>query len=516
MKEEKINFYEKIISIILIIAIILPCFPISVLATEVKAVSQSLEVDETSKFKQSLITSTNEITEGNNVTISIQISDTSELEESPNLYTAKISYDTSILKYQSAKGSNGWNLRLFDYVTNVSEVSEPMESMQETTKEASIILEKNDSEMLVDGTIIYITFIVLKSPAEEEADPGTQISLSDGKLIVYDETEDEHLNMQLDDITGKTEYTSENTELKIGSSSEQMWTINYNANEGEEATIPASQTTKTGNNIIVSEEIPTREGAEFSGWAKDADADDIQYNVGGEVKYESVSSEMQDSNSLTLYAIWAKQEYKIVYFYNGGHKDDSENNVETKVKVYGEDYTIEDGPTREGYIFDGWYDIANMKKYEAQAKYQAEMELYLVAQWKPASYTVTLDAQDGTIPEEYAGNGYEEDVQKENGQTKIKVTYNDTYAKGEGTLPIPTKDKYTFLGWYTEQGEGNGVRIDEDSICTKTAEHTLYAHWKANEIIYWDIYYNVDGTVTKETKEDKETINLKEEQQKTG
>ena len=43
-----------------------------------------------------------------------------------------------------------------------------------------------------------------------------------------------------------------------------------------------------------------------------------------------------------------------------------------------------------------------------------------------------------------------------------------------GTLPVPTKQNYKFLGWYTDKN--NGVKIVENTIVK--GNMTLYAHWK--------------------------------------
>ena len=51
-----------------------------------------------------------------------------------------------------------------------------------------------------------------------------------------------------------------------------------------------------------------------------------------------------------------------------------------------------------------------------------------------------------------------------------------TYDKAYGNLCIPTKDGYTFQGWYTDAT--NGKEIDKDTKVTKAADHTIYAHWK--------------------------------------
>lgn len=60
-------------------------------------------------------------------------------------------------------------------------------------------------------------------------------------------------------------------------------------------------------------------------------------------------------------------------------------------------------------------------------------------------------------------------------ETSRTVRYGKTY----GTLPVPTREGYTFAGWYTDPDEGNAVY--DDSVVTARINHTVYAHWTVNE-----------------------------------
>lgn len=50
------------------------------------------------------------------------------------------------------------------------------------------------------------------------------------------------------------------------------------------------------------------------------------------------------------------------------------------------------------------------------------------------------------------------------------------YTKGSkiGTLPIPTRPEYTFVGWYTEKNEGRAINASE----VLSEDMTVYAHWE--------------------------------------
>ena len=76
--------------------------------------------------------------------------------------------------------------------------------------------------------------------------------------------------------------------------------------------------------------------------------------------------------------------------------------------------------------------------------------------------TVTFDANGGTLNEK--------DSTKAVGYG-MEVTY--------GELPTPTRPNYRFDGWFTEKDGGDPV--DADTLVMQATDHTLYAHWTANQ-----------------------------------
>lgn len=76
--------------------------------------------------------------------------------------------------------------------------------------------------------------------------------------------------------------------------------------------------------------------------------------------------------------------------------------------------------------------------------------------------TVTFDANGGTLAsaDSTKAVGY-----------GVEVTY--------GELPTPTRPDYRFDGWFTEKDGGKPV--DADTLVMQATDHTLYAHWTANQ-----------------------------------
>lgn len=77
-------------------------------------------------------------------------------------------------------------------------------------------------------------------------------------------------------------------------------------------------------------------------------------------------------------------------------------------------------------------------------------------------FTVSFDASEGTVTE-----------------SSKTVVYGSTY----GSLPTPTRDYYSFDGWYTAKDGGD--KITESSVFNSAENITLYAHWTKNPTSDW-------------------------------
>ena len=135
---------------------------------------------------------------------------------------------------------------------------------------------------------------------------------------------------------------------------------------------------------------------------------------------------------------------------NGGTVGTKSKNV-TIGKTYGTLPT----PTRTGYDFDGWYtQKTDGTKVYNTTSVGTNPPTTLYAHWIAKKYTVTLDANGGTVS-----------------MASRTATYGSEYP----ALPAPTREGYTFDGWYTQTT--GGTKVDEDTTVTTAANHTLYAHW---------------------------------------
>lgn len=110
--------------------------------------------------------------------------------------------------------------------------------------------------------------------------------------------------------------------------------------------------------------------------------------------------------------------------------------------------------SRTGYEFAGW-TTADGAAFTTGTP--VNVDLTVTAQWTPRRYTVTLDAQGGTI----AGGAAAADA---------------TYDAPLGALPTPTRDGYAFKGWFT-QPQG-GEQVTADTVYRTAGPSTYYARWE--------------------------------------
>lgn len=73
----------------------------------------------------------------------------------------------------------------------------------------------------------------------------------------------------------------------------------------------------------------------------------------------------------------------------------------------------------------------------------------------------------------------------ENGTVAI-TSQPASYGSALGPLPTPSKENYSFLGWFTD--ETAGTQVTAETVSDFTVNTTLYAHWEANEVENTIIY----------------------------
>ena len=110
-------------------------------------------------------------------------------------------------------------------------------------------------------------------------------------------------------------------------------------------------------------------------------------------------------------------------------------------------------PTKTGYTFAGWYENPGFGGSPVtDVPTGSTVGLTFYAKWTPNAYTVTFDANGGSVSQ----------------------TSAVTVAGKLTSLPTPAYDGYDFLGWFTDKEGGDKVTTDT----VFTADSVIYAHWQ--------------------------------------
>ena len=152
---------------------------------------------------------------------------------------------------------------------------------------------------------------------------------------------------------------------------------------------------------------------------------------------------------------------RVIFDANGGTVNGGSS--VSRTQSIGQPYGTLPVPTREYYTFDGWYTAKTGGTEITEASVFASSEpITLYAHWTRDSFTVTFNANGGTVS-----------------TTSMKGYCGQVL----GTLPTPTRDYYTFNGWYTAKTGGN--EVTETSVYETTTAVTLYAQWTQNPVSEW-------------------------------
>ena len=150
--------------------------------------------------------------------------------------------------------------------------------------------------------------------------------------------------------------------------------------------------------------------------------------------------------------------YTVSFYSNGG------SNVTSQSVTSGQKATKPADPTKTGYNFTGWYsDQALTKAYSFNAAVTSNMTLY--AGWERITYTVSFNSNGGS------------------------AVANQTVTWGaRATKPAdPTKDGYTFTGWYSDSALTQAYNFSNTLVKSNV---TLYAGWKQ---VTYTVSFNSNG-----------------------
>ncbi|EAG1702476.1 LPXTG cell wall anchor domain-containing protein [Listeria monocytogenes] len=195
---------------------------------------------------------------------------------------------------------------------------------------------------------------------------------------------------------------------------------------------------------------PTKDGYTFDGW--------YDAQTGGN-KWNFATNKMP-ANNITLYARYSVKSYTATF--------DKEGTTTTQTANYDSLLTEPAAPTKDGYTFDGWYDAeTGGTKWNFATNKMPAKNVTLYARFTVKSYTATFD-KDGTT-------------------TTQTVNYDSLIQEPTA----PTKDGYTFTGWYDAETGGNKWDFAANKMPAKNV--TLYARFSTNA---YTATFDKEGTTT--------------------
>ena len=315
-------------------------------------------------------------------------------------------------------------------------------------------------------------------------------------------------------------------------------TLKFDANGGtgemDSITINTDETYELPINLFV------RKGYTFIGWKS-------KPNENISVEYENGSTYAMGTDSeYTLYAVWSKNTYRIIYEPNGGT-----NNIENPLIYTVTDKIVLINPTRNGYEFVGWANAENELLENNTIAKGTVGDIVLYAKWSPKKFTISYNANGGIgsmeSREAYVGESFNlAQVAFTNGKYKFagwSTTPNGSpecsnmalYTMGAGNVTLyavwtdteftiqwvlnggennlsnpkgynldmvrfdllaPNRTGYIFDGWYTDSDFQ--TRITE-IVCSDRKNYVLYAKWTAASYIvdlgeFGKISVTYDGT----------------------
>ncbi len=230
--------------------------------------------------------------------------------------------------------------------------------------------------------------------------------------------------------------TSQDLTIRVGDAPTEVYDVVYVDND-----ISKTKTVEASGPIEISEPLGEKHGFEFLGWEyngklyQSGDMFDVKKDVTFTAKWQEI---VQITN------------YTLTFETNGGTA------VE---KVTAPEGTVVDLSTKTtnktGHEFKGWYEDANFKTPVSKITLDSDKTVYakFVLSDKP-SYTLTFETNGGSPISSVS---------------RIEGTAIDL------SEYKPSKDNYTFEGWYSDKDFKNKV-----TSITLDANKTVYAKWTEN------------------------------------
>jgi len=195
--------------------------------------------------------------------------------------------------------------------------------------------------------------------------------------------------------------------------------------------------------------ILSKIGYNFNGWFTSL--------IGGEkISSNTIVSIISEQ---TLYPQFSSKQFNLFFSKNGGLLA----GPESVPILYDQNYTYLPIPTKDGYDFNGWYNLSsNGIEIVTEDKFLLLEDQILYAYWSAKLYNITFDKNDPLASEPEINQVV---------TSFIGVNFNEKY----GQLPVVSKEGYNFNGWFNSP-EG-GQEITSETINNTVGHHSLFAQF---------------------------------------
>lgn len=237
--------------------------------------------------------------------------------------------------------------------------------------------------------------------------------------------------------------------------------VSYDGNGTTGGLVPIdSQIYETGDRVTVADNTRSlvRTGFTFNGWNTEADGSGTSYAANETFNISAAN--------VTLYAIWDVNHYTLSFESNGGSIVANQN------KSYNETATEPSAPTKPGYTFGGWYKEITLTNQWIFTKDLVTANTTLYAKWVGNSSSGS-NGGGGYIPTPPQNSTVYFETNGGNVIVNLSVANESRLAE----LPTPTKEGFTFGGWYQD----NALTHKWDYLTDRVTQTTkFYAKWIAN------------------------------------
>lgn len=234
--------------------------------------------------------------------------------------------------------------------------------------------------------------------------------------------------------------------------SRKSYTVTWNAGDGSFADSSSIEQSVKYGAAIVRPEPPTLESKVFAGW----ESDDVDPGL-----IPTMDSQIMPAKDLEYNAIWEDPSVSGIITVNFESCTEVEY-PELEVTT-GSSYSIElfTDPELEGYTFAGWHTLIGDKAIMNETIVSIAADHTLYAYWTLNEYIIAYDLGDDGV-----------------NNPENPVSY--TVQSGVIALKPPTREGYTFVGWYI--GLGLEEKMEEDEAIPVGTRGNMFfqAEWKQN------------------------------------